>query len=618
MISLPVSTKAKYKEDTRQISVFGFLYLARKRMSRNLFTPMNDVISSVRASYSRSNSSIYVGATGTNQAYNYVSIKLDTAKVLGKTIHFSANYTSNVPNATMNLYTYSGSTTSGQLAGQETYNTSGQISFTYTFPATLPSNITGYVIIFYASCTRNASSGQYSNFSNIMVAEDDTSFEEYNTIITDYTEFPLTEENECKILSFNINEKTDVYYTSLPYNTMSIVVDNEKGYFTDYDPDSILNKLNKDCYVIVDMHVGDDYYAYPIMKMNFDEITSSDYEKATLTFKSNISTLSTLPLKDKYGIFAYSSNVYKWDLQGFLYDNYNITMYFDNTSNDLMCQLTNRQSMSVDRLILEAGTRYGTLEKAVLTINDSENYIRQRLWGSSPQDTITLDQQQEKPIVKREDVYRGLHKKYISSGNWQSSTETFNYTITGKLSATNEKIVLYNPNYRLDTITSSNITITGNVSVYVSAGALYELVEFGISGEIGETYTITINKENITKKVSDNYAEQDIGSTDDTTKTLIITEEAPLLSGYYDFILNEKKIKSNIEAKIFGLPYLEVGDTIELETENAMILMTITEIDMNFDGGLLETIRGYELGWDALFPSDTLYPSNDLLPNTPL
>ena len=45
--------------------------------------------------------------------------------------------------------------------------------------------------------------------------------------------------------------------------------------------------------------------------------------------------------------------------------------------------------------------------------------------------------------------------------------------------------------------------------------------------------------------------------------------------------------------------------------------MTITEINMNFDGGLTETIKGYELGWDALFPSDDLYPENDLYPNTP-
>ena len=83
-------------------------------------------------------------------------------------------------------------------------------------------------------------------------------------------------------------------------------------------------------------------------------------------------------------------------------------------------------------------------------------------------------------------------------------------------------------------------------------------------------------------------------------------------------ILLERQIKSNIEVRAMGLPYLEVGDTIEVETELAKILMTISELDINFDGGLTETIRGYELGWDALFPADDLYPSNDLYPNTPI
>ena len=44
-----------------------------------------------------------------------------------------------------------------------------------------------------------------------------------------------------------------------------------------------------------------------------------------------------------------------------------------------------------------------------------------------------------------------------------------------------------------------------------------------------------------------------------------------------------------------GLPstVLEVGDTIEVETELAKILMTISELNMNFDGGLTMTLRGY-------------------------
>lgn len=430
--------------------------------------------------------------------------------------------------------------------------------------------------------------------------------------------FRLTEENECQILSFNINEKTDVYYTSLPYNEMTIEVDNEKGYFTDYDPESIVNKLNQDCYVDLFMNINDGDY-YKIMTMNFDKISSSDYEKAKLSFKSNISTLSNLTLRDKnLDIFTNLQNIFKSTLRDLLKINYGINLLCDNNTDDIMFVTTQKNSITIQNMLLNAGTKFGTLEKAVLTLNDSQDNLVQRTWKSSPQDTILLDYQQEKPIVKREDVYRGVQRKYISSGNWVSSSETFNYVLSGKLTSARETIVLFNSNYRINDFTSSNITISGGVNVSVYGTNTYELLELLIEGNIGDEYTITFNKENILKKDSDNYVEQIIGSTDDTTKILKITEKAPLQSGYYNFILSEKQVKSNIEAKIFGLPYLEIGDTVEIETENAKILMTITEIDMNFDGGLLETIKGYELGWDALFPSDTLYPSDDLYPNTPI
>lgn len=439
-----------------------------------------------------------------------------------------------------------------------------------------------------------------------------------NEVVISYTPFNLTEENECKILSFNINEKTDVYYTSLPYNTMIIEVDNEKGYFTDYDPDSIVNRLNTECYVDLFIKINEDDY-YKIMTMKFDKISSSDYEKAKLSFKSNISLLKTLPLRDKYNNLFIQRDVYKNTLINYMKDNYNIDLICDNTNNVVIADIVEQNTNSVENLLLQAGTRYGDLSNAVLTLNDSQDRIVQRTWKAEEQDLITRDLQLEKAIIKREDNYRGVHRKYSNVRQWDfNSTETFNLTINGKLNSSSDTIVLRNNLYKINDITASDITSTGLTSLTVNQNGPYEILIININGNIGSNYEIVINKSNIVKKTSDSYVEEDIGNIDDTTKVLNITENAPLLSNYYNLILLERQIKSNIEVRAMGLPYLEVGDTIEVETELAKILMTISELDMNYDGGLTMTVKGYELGWDALFPADDLYPSNNLYPNTPI
>ena len=61
--------------------------------------------------------------------------------------------------------------------------------------------------------------------------------------VTSYTNFPLTETNGAEILSFTINEKADIYYSSVPGNSLTIELNNEQGYFTDYYQNNILDYL---------------------------------------------------------------------------------------------------------------------------------------------------------------------------------------------------------------------------------------------------------------------------------------------------------------------------------------------------------------------------------------
>ena len=618
MINMSSNTKEQYKQYERQLSVYGNLYLAKSRESKNIFNYYAEVIYLQSVIMNRSTNNILL-TTRELSNWTYAAISLDADKLLGKTIYFQADYNSTSLRPGMfiaglkNRYIVNTSGTRDTLS-------SGKLTFSYTFPSSLPSDIDEYCLLLYANAMQrdNAQIGDYTLYTNIMISEDENAeYEEWGTMINEYTVFPLTEENECKILGFNINEKADIYYTSLPYNTMTIEVDNEKGYFTDYDPDNIISNLNSDCYIDLFIKINNDDY-YKINTMKFDKISSSDYEKAKLSFKSSLSLIPDLALKDKDEFFIQYPLWSMSTLLAYIENNYDIKCYSDVRTNSVVNTI-NQNSKSVQNLILQAGTKYGNLSNATFVINNSEDKIVFRTWKNYAQDTILLDYQLEKPVVKRENTYNGVLYNYLLDSSYTSTSETFSKIINGYLTEKREVLIIRDNDYILNTITINDITISGDIDLEVETTNNNEnIVALIINGEIGTEYTIEINKSNISKKANDNFGQKSYGIINKTSKIIRIETTSALNGDYYNLILNEKKIKSYIEAKIIGLPYIEIGDTVEIETENAKILMTITETDKNYDGGCTMTIKGYELGWDALFPSDTLYPSDNLLPNKPV
>ena len=601
MINFTENTKNQYKAYERQFNVYGNLYLAEKRLSNNLLNQ---------------NNYLYLSNLVYNNGEFTQTEAGDTSQPnIQMQSYQNGTYIQNLDYKQIQLGIIKFSFTKTNLFNQINYKANdSRLDTGVRFDI---SNLENGKTYYIGATFTNITQGTIS-WKDMYISEEDIDYEEYGTIINDYTLFPLTEENECKILGFNINEKTDIYYTSLPYNTMTIDVDNEKGYFTDYDVDSIVNKLNTDCYVDLFIKINDDDY-YKIMTMKFDKISSSDYEKATLSFKSSISILKTLPLRDKNKYFQ--TNIWtRKMLKEFLYDNYKIGFKYNGENLIWTFNSTSLINPSVERMVLAGATRQGNLERAVLTTNDYQDNISFKNWLSYAQDTITRDYQLEKPIIKREDTYQGVDHTYIYYGNYESTTETYNRTINDKLRSEQEIIIYTDENYKLSDITINDITTSSGIVVNIVQNTTNNpnILMLSLKGNIDQNYTITINKENIYKKTNNVLKNEKYGLTSDTSKILKINETSPLNGDYYNLILNDKTVRSYIEAKIIGLPYLEIGDTVEIETELAKILITISELNITFDGGLTETIKGYELGWDALFPSDTLYPSDDLYPNRPL
>ena len=594
MIALNEETKNAFKQNEREIKVYGNLYLAKRRNSNNLLDQSN-YVNIYNLTY---NNGVFTQAEAGDTSIPDIQIQS----------FLNGTYIATLDNQQIQLGVVKFSFIKTNEFNQITYKANDRTKDT-TVRFDISNLINGKTYYIGATIT-NATQGSIA-WKNMYISEEDVDYEEYGTIVNDYTTFPLTLDNECQILGFNINEKSDIYYTSLPYNTMTIDVNNEKGYFTDYDSDSIINKLNSDCYVDLFCNINNGDY-FKLMTMNFDKIQSSDYEKAKLSFKSSISLLKNLPLRDKNKYFVYPY----WNMTTLL--NYFIVNYKINARSDVITNsVVNTASLtstSAENLLLKAGTRYGELSNALIVTNNTNNDISLRKWENKGNETILQNYQLEKPIIKRENTYQGINYEYINSYEYASSNETYQRTINGILTRKKEILVYKDVNYRISDLTINDFSISSGITLNIEIINTTTILLI-IEGNINQEYTISMLKENIYKRTNDDIREKNTGVINDTSKVLKIKKNSPLNDGYYNLILSEKKVKSNIEVKIMALPYLEVGDTVEIETDLAKITMTITEINMIFDGALIMTIKGYELGWDMLFPSDTLYPSDDLYPN---
>lgn len=611
MIPIGGPSQVEFKKYNREIQVYGNLYLATKRLSKNLFNPLNTMIRGSGSTYEIKANEIKVTSTASG-AWNYIAIKLDNEKVLGKTLNITTKYNSDCSNPGCYVFSYDSSNAVRQsYNGTNSTSSSGTLQFTSTIPSTLPSGIVGFVLLFYANSNLSKPIGSSTTYTNIMVSTESIPYEPYGGIAFDYTTFPLTEQNEAQILSFNLNQKADVYYTSVPHNTMTLEVNNEKGYFTDYDTDSIIEQLNENCYVELYMKVNSENYQL-ITTMNFDKISYSDYERAKLDFYSIIAVIEKFDILDRNNNF--SENLWRFrEYVNFLKNSYNINLISDHPSCTLESTVgvggiqdylnyTNLRDMLINVGTHELGQLYGA---GVLLTTNYLNALSLKAISNVVNETIESDLQIEKCIVKKEETYKGAKFNWINDEVYQQTSELYNVSLRRTLQSTRDVIIIADNNYKLSDITLNNITASSNVTISLGTVSSYvdKAVSIIVEGNIGDIYDITINKQNIYKKANKQLVTWEMGNTSDISKILEIQDNSPSRGSMCVFLFIKKPIKSYIEMRIMGLPYLEVGDTLQVELENRNIKMFITEIDTTFNEGLIQTIKGYELDWTHQVPT---------------
>lgn len=439
----------------------------------------------------------------------------------------------------------------------------------------------------------------------------------------------------CAILSFNFNEKTDIYNTSLQHNSLTLELDNQEGYFTDYQENNILDYLNTNCYVDIFVEIKEapsNNPVYKVMRMNFDKLIYSDYEKVKLEFVSNLKSAENLLLSDRYKVFKNANNTFNYlnthnTFQNYIADNYGLTIYTDHENNTKNIELNDYKDMflyvnDLKTLLLYTSTSYGAEKSNVLLLNNANNNIVFKKLTNEALETILKDYQLEKPSIKKEDTYNGVKYYFYNDTTltFEQTTLTYKKTIKNTLQNDRETFVYVDPDYKISDITSNDISTSSNITLTLEQNTsnIPSILIYTIEGNIGDEYTIEIEKANIYKYVGVNLENYNIGNVNDSSKLLQINETSCLQHETYLYLYNKKPIKSKVEVKIMGLPYLEIGDTIDVELDDKFIKIVITEIDTNFSEGLIQTIKGYELDWthdlEYLVPSNNLYPRNDLYP----
>ena len=434
------------------------------------------------------------------------------------------------------------------------------------------------------------------------------------------TLFPLenTELTQLELTTKSINllEEIDVKTASIPSNKIEIVVDNEDGKFDEFSENSIINMLNNK--TIIDFYVKvSDYNFNLVAHLNYDSVKTNNDKTATLIGYGVFNKLNKIPFRisdDDY--VAELDNQGTNTLLSYLNNSYPINFIVPTDSNNTLTSNINLINGKYETLY-DVIWQLQTATKNGFWINDRYNNIKLINRRGAICETITQNMQLEKAKLTKEiDLTCVVATNSINSITTSEETGTFKYDYDSIF--TNTQGTILNPimsvlvisnEYDLSDINTSDINVNCTISLIIkSKRYLYIL----LNGTIGQNVTLSIEKE----LYKLNIENKDVVIGEEAENYISISNLDNILSTeYYEDIIKTYPINLHIKTKIMGLPYLELGDVVSIETDYGEKIVNITKLDISHDGGYTMNIEGYTTDYDGLFPSDSLYPDDTLYPN---
>lgn len=393
-----------------------------------------------------------------------------------------------------------------------------------------------------------------------------------------------------EILNIETTEQVSKLVENLPVNEMSVTIDNYSKQFDPINPAGLTRYLNSTTVIrpyigaVTDegvkyMNVGN-YFLYD-WKNNSDGTTTFIGRNIMENINNEPLTLNTGnffdTIFDQTDFINYMNNNYNYNLSiNFGADNATMTQTYDQ----------DRLAQFIAELTLRKQSICYADRNNVLTIKAIDNTVKETIHRTdmlADANYKTVDKINTVEIIKPGTISSALDEP--------KTVDLVSTTV--QLSKTNEIFSVKNSNHNLWSLSTISHTGGSDAQVVQSGtdmafirvtGSVGDTVSITGTGEIRSTYEAT---ETITR-----YSNKGIGE-----KENIFTFNSRLNWGFNNTNALGNYILSNayqyqVDFNYIGLPYLEAGDTINIETPYGTKSIFIEKIVNKFDGGLGGTIVG--------------------------
>lgn len=413
----------------------------------------------------------------------------------------------------------------------------------------------------------------------------------------------LYEGNE--LIKFNINEEIDISLTSNPINTCEINLNNYPDYeggnkFDPINPKGLTAYLTENTKIKPYIGVLTENEGVEYVSMGTYYLTdwSSDVDgNVTLKGQDVLGVFKNKPMLSKQGLLNES---HVENIQSALESLYGIDFDLSDLSGSDMeilketdmfnwlasACITNsyyEYDSGVIRYILKAD-RNNTITQSA----NQSNYIADSLSRNMFLQDVEYTTKSQVNIVEL---------KYIKPWNITSTTQEYTLNTTHTLTSTEEYMWFKLNKYTANNPTFSYTTTGSGTATLIDANRYIIYVK--LNGTVGETFTLryygwSYNDPPVTTKQFTNDLVNGQKMSIDLTNYIWMDDNiANTLATYY---LNYDP-KYNVSIKSIGLPYLETGDTISVQTRyndanDGYKNIIITKQTFEYDGGLSCDMEG--------------------------
>lgn len=430
----------------------------------------------------------------------------------------------------------------------------------------------------------NIEFGEEQTVSNVVITVNSVEYPERRVRLTeiDYGTSSLFQENS--LMNFNIIEQVSRITENLPANEINIQLNNFENIFNPINPSGLVPYMNENlkirAYIGAVTSKGIEYCSMGTYRL-YDWKNTNDYE-TQIVGRNIIQNVNQEEVQDVNGEL-FQSSFTRDKFISYMNNNYNYMLDVKSDWNNLLTFYLKDRKLSdflKDISVSQNAIIYGDRNEGLIIKTPNTLAV----------DTLNLRTQLlQEPLYTVQDYYDNVNVITTWANTNIASTEESQILNSGTITLTSQSQRVMVLSSLPMFIYSPTVEQTGGSSISLVSWGLY-MIFLNITGNIGDTVTYTV------KGPTGNYAENNASNMFGTgSKTLEVNipfvKYPATVSSVGNYLLNNS-YKYKVKTEYTGLPYLEAGDTVSIETRFGYKDMFIEKHEITFDGGIKGTIEG--------------------------